>query len=89
MPTLDKLGYKTVSDSPFGVCGPKGMDAGLTRTLHDAFKKTLDDPAVLASFDKFDQTVIYMNTEDYTKFARESFAAEKATIERLGMAAKS
>ncbi len=87
--TLDELGYKTVSDSPFGVCGPKGMDPGLTRTLHDAFKKTLDDPAVLAVFDKFDQTVIYKNTEDYTRFARDSFAAEKATIERLGMAAKS
>jgi hypothetical protein len=30
-----------------------------------------------------------MNTETYTKFARDSFAAEKATIERLGMSAKS
>ena len=29
-----------------------------------------------------------MNTEDYTKFARESFTAEKATIERLGLAGK-
>ncbi len=86
--TLEELGYKTVSDSPFGVCGPKGMDAGLTRTLHDAFKKTLEDPAVLATFDKFDQTVIYMGTEDYTRFAREAFAAEKLTIERLGMAGK-
>ena len=56
--------------------------------LHDAFKRTLDDPAVLAAFEKFDQTVIYMNTEDYTKFARDSFSAEKATIERLGMAMK-
>ena len=88
VPTLDELGYKTVSDSPFGVCGPKGMDPAITRTLHDAFKKTLEDPAVLAIFDKFDQTVIYMNTEDYTRFARESFVTEKATIERLGMAAK-
>jgi len=86
VPTLDELGYKTVSDSPFGVCGPKGMDPSVVRTLHDAFKKTLEDPAVLASFDKFDQTVIYMDTEQYTRFARESFAAEKATIERLGMA---
>jgi tripartite-type tricarboxylate transporter receptor subunit TctC len=85
-PPLDELGYKTVSDSPFGVCGPKGMDPTVVRTLHDAFKKTLEDPAVLASFDKFDQTVIYMDTEQYTRFARESFAAEKATIERLGMA---
>ena len=89
VPTLDELGYHTVSDSPFGVCGPKGMDPALTRTLHDAFKKTLDDPAVIATFDKFDQTVIYMNTEDYAKFARESFAAEKVTIERLGLANKS
>jgi tripartite-type tricarboxylate transporter receptor subunit TctC len=88
VPTLDELGYKTVSDSPFGVGAPKGMDAGLTRVLHDAFKRTLDDPAVLAAFDKYDQSVIYMNTEDYTRFARDSFAAEKATIERLGMAAK-
>jgi tripartite-type tricarboxylate transporter receptor subunit TctC len=88
VPTLDELGYKTVSDSPFGVCGPKGMDPAVVRTLHDAFKKTLDDPAVLATFDKFDQSVIYMDTETYTKWARETFAAERATIERLGMLAK-
>ena len=89
VPTLNELGYQTVSDSPFGVCGPKGMDPAVVRALHDAFKKTLDDPAVLATFDKYDQSVIYMNTEQYTKFARDSFASEKATIERLGMASKS
>jgi tripartite-type tricarboxylate transporter receptor subunit TctC len=88
VPTLNELGYQTVSDSPFGVCGPKDMDPALVRTLHDAFKKTLDDPAVLAAFDKYDQSVIYMNTETYTKFARDSFVAEKATIERLGLAGK-
>jgi len=30
-----------------------------------------------------------MNTEEYTKFARDSFFAEKATIDRLGMGIKS
>ncbi len=88
IPTLDELGYQTVSDSPFGVCGPKGMDPAITAKIHDAFKKTLDDPAVLATFEKYDQPVIYMGTEAYTKFARESFVSEKATIERLGMAGK-
>jgi tripartite-type tricarboxylate transporter receptor subunit TctC len=88
VPTLDELGYQTVSDSPFGVCGPKGMEPALVRTLHDAFRKTLDDPAVLATLDKYDQSVLYMNTETYTKFARDSFVAEKATIERLGLAGK-
>ena len=88
VPTLDELGYQTVSDSPFGVCGPKGMDPAVVRTLHDAFKKTLEDPAVLSTLEKFDQSVIYLGTEAYTKFARDSFAAEKLTIERLGMAGK-
>ena len=88
VPTLDELGYKTVSDSPFGVCGPKGMDTAVVQTIHDAFRKTLDDPAVRASFDRYDQTVIYKNTADYTRFARETFEAERATIERLGLARK-
>jgi tripartite-type tricarboxylate transporter receptor subunit TctC len=86
VPTLDELGYKTVSDSPFGVCGPKGMDPAVVRTLHDAFRKTLEDPAVMATFDKYDQTVVYMDTETYTKWARETYAAERATMERLGLA---
>jgi len=88
VPTLDELGYKTVSDSPFGVCGPKGMDPAVVQTLHDAFRKTLDDPSVLASFERYDQTVIYKNTADYTRFARETFDSERATIERLGLARK-
>ncbi len=85
IPTLDELGYQTVSDSPFGVCGPKGMDPAVVKTIHDAFKKTLEDPAVMATFDKYDQNVIYLNTEQYTKFARDSFFAERALIEKLGM----
>ncbi len=88
VPTLDELGYKTVSDSPFGVCGPKNMDAAVVQTIHDAFRKTLDDPAVRAIFDRYDQTVIYKNTADYTRFARETFEAERATIERLGLTRK-
>ncbi len=86
VPTLTELGYRTVSDSPFGVCGPKGLDPAVTRTLHDAFRKTLEDPAVLATFEKFDQSVIYMDTEQYTKWARETFEAERATMQRLGLA---
>ncbi len=88
VPTLTELSYDTVSDSPFGIGAPAGMEPALTQRLHDAFKKTLEDPAVLAMFEKYDQSVIYMNTADYTKFARDNFAKEKAIIERLGLAAK-
>ena len=85
VPTLNELGYDTVSDSPFGIGAPKGMDPAITRKLHDAFKATLEDPKVLASFEKYDQPVIYMNTEDYTKYARETFPKERKVIELLGL----
>ena len=88
VPTLSELGFETISDSPFGIGAPKGMDPALTKRLHDAFKKTLEDPAVLAAFEKYDQSVIYMNTADYTKFIADQYVKEKVIIERLGLAAK-
>jgi tripartite-type tricarboxylate transporter receptor subunit TctC len=89
VPTLNELGFDTVSDSPFGIGGPKGMDPAVVKRLHDAFRSTLQDPAVLASFDKYDQSVMYMGTEEYTRFIQNTFQSEKATIERLGLAMKS
>jgi tripartite-type tricarboxylate transporter receptor subunit TctC len=89
VPTLDELGYKTISDSPFGIGGPKGMPPAVTKQLHDAFKKTLEDPAVLATFDKYDQSVIYMGTDDYTRWIGEQFEKERVLMARLGLLVKS
>jgi tripartite-type tricarboxylate transporter receptor subunit TctC len=86
VPTLDELGFKTVSDSPFGVCGPKGMDPAVVKKIHDVFRQTLEDPKVVAVFDKFDQSTIYMDTAAYTKFAHDTFRSERETMVRLGMA---
>ena len=88
VPTLTELGYDTLSDSPFGIGAPKSMAPAVTQRLHDAFKKALEDPVVLATFDKYDQSVIYMNTADYTKFMMDQFAREKIIIERLNLSAK-
>jgi tripartite-type tricarboxylate transporter receptor subunit TctC len=88
VPTLHELGYETMADSPFGIGGPRGMDPAVTRRLHDAFRKTLEDPAVLATFEKFDQSVIYLNGADYEKFIREQYVKEKDIIEKLGLAMK-
>ena len=86
--TLNELGYDTVSDSPFGIGGPRGMDPAVVRKLQDAFKKTLSDPAVLATFEKYDQPVIYMDSEEYAKFILASYVKEKRLIERLGLGMK-
>jgi tripartite-type tricarboxylate transporter receptor subunit TctC len=88
VPTLQELGFDTLADSPYGFAGPRGMEPAVTQRLHNAFKKTLDDAAVLTAFEKFDQTVVYMNGPDYTRFLHEQYAKEKTIIERLGLALK-
>jgi tripartite-type tricarboxylate transporter receptor subunit TctC len=85
VPTLAELGYKTVSDSPFGIIGPAGMPPATVRILHDAFRKALDEPKVLALLDRLDQSVIYLGPEDYAKFAKQTFEDERKTIDRLGL----
>jgi len=89
VPTVKESGWDTITESPFGIGGPKGMDPAIVRVLHDAFRKTLEDPAVQATLDKFYMPSIYMSTADYTAYAERTFRAEKATIERLGLARKS
>ncbi len=89
VPTLNELGYDTVSDSPFGIGGPRGMDPAIVRKLQDTFKKTLNDPAVLAALEKYDQPVIYMDSEEYTNFILASYVKEKRVIEKLGLGMKS
>jgi tripartite-type tricarboxylate transporter receptor subunit TctC len=87
-PTAKELGIDIVSYSPYGLVAPRGMDAALVRTLHDAFKKTLDDPEHLKVLQQFDQVYWYKSSDEYARWAAETFAAERATIERVGLLAK-
>ena len=87
-PTLKELGYPFVFDSPFGVAGPKGMDGAVVQKLHDAFKKAIEDPAVIATLAKYDMVPRYMNTADYRKFVQEIIDNEKAALEKIGLAKK-
>jgi tripartite-type tricarboxylate transporter receptor subunit TctC len=88
-PTLKELGYPFVFDSPFGIAGPKGMDPAATKKLHDAFKKAIEDKAVINTIAKYDMVPRYMDTEAYRKFVQEIIASEKAALEKIGLAKKS
>lgn len=88
VPTVKESGWDTVSESPFGIGGPRNMDPALVKVIHDAFRKTLDDARVIDTLDKFYQPVIYMSPAEYTAYAVRAYASEKATIERLRSAGK-
>ncbi len=85
VPTLKETGVKFVSNSPFGLAGPKGMDPKVVQVLHDAFKKAIDEPTYRAALLKLDQEVAYLNTEDYHKYAMQTLEQEKRAAEELGL----
>ena len=88
VPTAKELGYKVVANSPYGLVGPKGMDPAVMKTLHDAFRKAMDDPKHVEVLEQLNQPVWYKGSADYAAWARETLVKEKVLIERLGLAAK-
>jgi tripartite-type tricarboxylate transporter receptor subunit TctC len=85
-PTLMELGLGIVQASPYGIGGPRGMDPGLIKAVHDAFKQAMEMPNHVEVLAKYDQELLYMNSAQYTRFAEETFAKEKALVEKLGLA---
>jgi tripartite-type tricarboxylate transporter receptor subunit TctC len=84
-PTVTELGFPLAASSPFGLAGPRGMSPAVVKTLHDAFKAALFDPAHIAELDKYDQVPDYLGPEAYGRAMREAFAAEKRNVDRLGL----
>lgn len=87
-PTVKELGIDTVSNSPYGLVGPKGVPPQVVKVLHDAFKAASEDPENLKTLAQLDQPPWYLSSEDYAKWAAETFKAERVTIERLGLLVK-
>ncbi len=85
VPTLRETGIDIVSASPYGVAGPKNMDPGIVRILHDALKQALHDPQHLAVLERFDMPVMYMNSEDYRASVQRIIEEEGAIIRRLNL----
>ena len=85
-PTLKELGLDMVQNSPFGIGAPRGTPADVVKKLHDAFKTVMDQDSYKAALARYDMVPIYMSSEGYSKFAQETFAREKALVEKLGLA---
>lgn len=87
-PTVKELGIDTVSNSPYGFVGPKGMPPQIVKTLHDAFKSAMDDPENLKILQQLDQLYWYKSSDEYRQWAAQMLIAERATIERVGLLLK-
>ena len=85
VPTLKELGYDLVVTSPYGVSGPRGMDEGVVRVLHDVMKDALMTPENTEVRARFDMPLVYQDTRTYRAFIAERVEYEKAMVRRLNL----
>lgn len=86
VPTLLELGYAgMVVTSPYGLVAPAGLDPAILATLQEGFRKALFDPAHLATLDRLDQPVEYLDSAAYAKNMAETIDAEERRVEKLGL----
>jgi tripartite-type tricarboxylate transporter receptor subunit TctC len=85
VPTLRELGIDLVVTSPYGLAGPKSMDPGVVRALHDTMKAALLGPENTAIRERWDMPLAYMDTEAYRSFTVQRVAYEKQMVARLNL----
>jgi tripartite-type tricarboxylate transporter receptor subunit TctC len=86
VPTLKDLGYDIEEASPWGIIGPKGMDPAVVKTLHDGFRKAIDEPVFLKMLENLMQEPMYMSTEDYRRYSLGQIPVQKAIVQKYGLA---
>ena len=64
------------------------MDGAVVKALHDGFKKAMDEPKHQEMLDTLNQDVWYKTGDEYTAWAKATYAQDRALIERLGLLAK-
>ncbi len=85
VPTLKEAGYDMVYSSPLFIIGPKGMPKPIVAKLHEAFKKSLDDPDYLSILKKYDMTLNYLGPEDLDKALQQESDQIKRVVQKLGL----
>lgn len=85
VPILKEVGIDLVSNSPFGIGGPKGMDPAVVKILHDAFKKGMEEQSYKDAMTKLDQEAYYLDTAAYHAFAMKQIGEQKQLVEDLGL----
>ncbi len=85
VPTFKEAGYNLVYSSPLQIIGPKGMPKPVVVKLHDAFKKSLNDPDYLSILKKYDMSENYLGPEDLDKAIRQESDQIKRVVQKLGL----
>ncbi|MBV9632811.1 MAG: tripartite tricarboxylate transporter substrate binding protein [Xanthobacteraceae bacterium] len=85
VPSLNEFGIEVAATSDYGLAGPKGLEPQVVRTLHDAFKEGMHQPAFVSLLAALEQEPIYRDTNDYAAYVRNQIEAQRRIVDELGL----
>ena len=84
VPALNEFGIEVAATSDYGLAGPKGLDPQIVRTLHDAFREGMQEPAFVNLLTTLAQEPIYRGTSDYAAYVNDQIEAQRRIVDELG-----
>jgi tripartite-type tricarboxylate transporter receptor subunit TctC len=87
VPTMKELGYHLVMMAPFGVGAPAGVDAQTLAKLRGAFREAIQSPEFREECDRVLAPVMYMDADEFRRFAEENRTLERDLVARLNLKA--
>ena len=85
VPTWKELGYDITAISILGVVGPKGLPPQIVETLHDAYKKGMEDPDFINIMTQMDMLVYYLGPQDFKNYLLKLRDEIGPLIQQLGL----
>lgn len=82
VPTLKESGYDIVESVPWGIIGPAGMDPAIVKTIHDAFRKGMRDPAFQNNLATVGQEEWGADSSTYTAYIQSRIPIERELVDR-------
>jgi len=86
--TFKELGYDVQVPNFYIIAVPKGTPPDIIKTLHDGFKKGMEDPAFVAAAETLVFDLEYLGAEEAARKLAQAFAKNGELIRKLGLPKK-
>ena len=88
IPTLSDMGTNMKTDAYYGIVVPKDVPKPIVKILHDAFKKTIEDPETIKLFERAGIKADYASSDEFQKQILSDYNEYKTIFEDIGLIKK-
>jgi tripartite-type tricarboxylate transporter receptor subunit TctC len=88
VPTFKELGYDVPATNFYVIAVPKGAPPAVVKTLHDGFKKMMEDPVFVAAAEKLVFDLEYLGPDEAARKLAQAFQKNGELIRKLGIPKK-